>query len=230
MLWYASFMSTHDRTSQFNLPNIWKMSHKRGVALLHLCMLSSRKCTIGLLALVTFWVISMTGEHWLRSCSGVFEDTRGFSTSGTFVKLETSVAIRIMIVGMSTGSTCVMGRKLILSILCRWVKMGTMEGRAQLTMERQKPGPGGLRMGWGVALLWAPSIWQKPCPGGSRMGWLCYGLHPWTDVCFGGTWHVAYGTWINRQHWGNEGSMMRTCSSEWPIQPYWGNSKGVQPI
>ena len=64
MLWYASLMSTHDRTSHLDLPSILKMSRKRGVALLrhHMRVLSSLKSTIGLLSRVTFLVISMTGE------------------------------------------------------------------------------------------------------------------------------------------------------------------------
>ena len=64
MLWYASLMSTHDSTSQLDLPNILKMSRKRGVALLrHLIrVLRSRKSTIGRLSRVTFRVMSMTGE------------------------------------------------------------------------------------------------------------------------------------------------------------------------
>ena len=64
MLWYASLMSTHDRTSHLDLPSILKMSHKRGVALLQhrMQVLSSLKSTIGLLSRVTFLVISMTGE------------------------------------------------------------------------------------------------------------------------------------------------------------------------
>ena len=64
MLWYASLMSTHDSTSQLDLPNILKMSHKRGVALLRrlIRVLRSQKSTIGRLSRVTFRVMSMTGE------------------------------------------------------------------------------------------------------------------------------------------------------------------------
>ena len=64
MLWYASLMSTHDSTSQLDLPNILKMSRKRGVALLRrlIRVLRSQKSTIGLLSRVTFRVMSMTGE------------------------------------------------------------------------------------------------------------------------------------------------------------------------
>ena len=64
MLWYASLMSTHDSTSQLDLPNILKMSRKRGVALLRrlIRVLRSRKSTIGRLSRVTFRVMSMTGE------------------------------------------------------------------------------------------------------------------------------------------------------------------------
>ena len=64
MLWYASLMSTHDSTSQLDLPNILKMSRKRGVALLRrlIRVLRSLKSTIGRLSRVTFRVMSMTGE------------------------------------------------------------------------------------------------------------------------------------------------------------------------
>ena len=64
MLWYASLMSTHDSTSQLDLPNILKMSRKRGVALLRrlIRVFRSQKSTIGRLSRVTFWVMSMTGE------------------------------------------------------------------------------------------------------------------------------------------------------------------------
>ena len=66
-LWKASFKSTQDKTSHFDLPKILKISLSKGVAvfLLIILVFSNLKSTTSLLFLVPFLATNITGEVWV---------------------------------------------------------------------------------------------------------------------------------------------------------------------